>query len=176
MKTINTGYLPLNEINRLLSLKKEVISSPEVYRLSFANGKSKHGLLLRSFDNNNELFLLSIKRSEKILLKVSFHHMRKNDRQFLFRVDLAGTHMNPAVCTDSVPEEFLPFKNMLLRGPHVHYYVEGYESGWALPFEATPFREWSGMSDPEHSLQGIVDKISETINLTTKIIYDPNLL
>lgn len=121
MKTISTGYLPLNEINRLLSLKKEVISSPEVYRLSFANGKSKHGLLLRSFDNNNELFLLSIKRSEKILLKVSFHHMRKNDRQFLFR-------------------------------------------------------EWSGMSDPEHSLQGIVDKISETINLTTKIIYDPNLL
>lgn len=169
-------YLPISEINRLLSLKKRLIGDKDEYRLSFGYGKSKHDLVLVSNSQGNcETFLLSIIRSEKKLLKITFHHMRKADGQFLLRVDLSGAHFNPPEITEALPQKFRPYASRFIKGSHVHYYVEGYESRWALPFEETEFKEWSHITDLEQSLQGIINKISEIINLDSKIIYDPHL-
>jgi hypothetical protein len=165
-----------SEVNRLLSIPKVIENSPKEYRLTFDNGNYAHVLVLVAVDDScSDKFLLSIKRSKKYLVKINLHHCRKDDGQFLFRVDLSGTHMNPATIDDAVPEKFHSYTGILLKGAHVHYFVEGYDSSWALPFAETEFRQWVDMDDPEASLPLIINKFAEIINLQTKIIYDPNL-
>lgn len=164
------------EVQRLIELEKIIEIYPNGYRLSFGNGKPKHTLTLVSTEaDGKDRFVISIIRSEKNTLKVNFHHFYKNTGQFLLRIDLDGTHMNPREINDKVPEKFHPYKEILLKGPHVHYYVEGYDSRWALPFEDTEFKDFSCIEDIEGALPRIVNIIAEMINLKTPIIYDPVL-
>ena len=170
------NILSAKEVQRLIGLEKIIESNPKEYRLVFGKGKSKHILNLISTEvDDKERFILSINRSEKNSLKVNFHHFQKDTGQFLLRVDLEGTHMNPPESNDKVPEVFHTYKGKLLKGPHVHYYVEGYDSRWALPFEETEFKEWAYFRDIEEVLPNIVRRIANMINLKTPIIYDPNL-
>ena len=161
--------------SELLSMKKIFKERPGIpLRLDINDKDGKHDIRLIS-ENGMEEFSLLIMRSNKRIAKITFHHMDRISNVCLFRLDINGApHTNPKSPNEFVPDNLCRFKGMKLRGSHVHIFVEGYgsELKWAVPLEYSEFSNFTHIEEIEASIQEIVDKVCETINLNEKIIYD----
>lgn len=144
-------------------LKSEDLFAGKRYALHSVNGIIK------------ERFYLSIKRSRKKIAKISFHHFHGDTSKCLFRIDFAGTHKNPEVASDTVPEKFAAHAGEVIPDSHVHYYLEGEDENWALPIGETDFRDFGQIRNLEDSMQDIINRVNEHIHLTTRIIYDKSI-
>ena len=82
--------------------------------------------------NGREIFLFDINRSGIKMTKCTYQK-RARQMEILRRLDIDGPpHPNPVVA--SVPLDFLaPYNGIEIPCPHLHIYVEGFASRWAIP-------------------------------------------
>ena len=150
------------------------------YVLDFSKSRDfRIGLSSSDSINKDAEFLLRIRVSEKMRVKVSLHTQENETKTCILRLDFNGApHTNPADVNEHVPDKFKPFAGEVLAGDHVHYHVQGYGSAaWALPMDADTFpvkRLTNG--DFSKELRDILDALSEAIHLESKIILESMML
>lgn len=125
-----------DEVLYLLGLKKSLENNKKIL---VKNRKTR--LELISPDDKNVKFWVELTRNEKILLKTSIHHLETNHHVGLLRIDYKGSHKNPEIVTDKVPEIVKPYAGLYIIEPHIHIYVEGYNDlAWAIPLNDDDFK------------------------------------
>lgn len=99
--------------------------------LSFPVSGIKIVIPFTSLDKR-EMFLFDIHRSSIKLTKATYQN-RARKTFIIRRLDLDGPpHQNPE--TENVPLPFLePYNGKDIECPHLHIYVEGFSSRWAVP-------------------------------------------
>lgn len=143
----------------LLGLKKTLVNDNEIII-----GSRKTRLDLVAFEDSNIKFWVELTRNEKILLKTSIHHLETKHYIGLLRIDYKGSHKNPEIVTDKVPEIVLPYKGAYITEPHIHVYVEGYKPlVWAIPLKDYDFE--IKILDNLHDVNQLLIKFAEKINL-----------
>lgn len=93
-----------DEAEYLLKLKKILENNGNIII-----GNRKTRLVLIAPENKNIKFWVEITRNEKILLKTSIHHLETNHHTGLLRIDYKGSHKNPEIATNKVPQAVLPY-------------------------------------------------------------------
>ncbi len=175
--------LTQEEAERILSVPKVIVENGKVlnsYILDFAKTYDFR-IKLSSSDNINRdaEFLLRIRASEKMRVKISLHTQDENTRSCVFRLDFNGaSHKNPEVINEYVPDKFKPFAGMIIKGNHVHYHVYDYPSGaWAIPIEkgSFPIKELTE-DNYSNELKNILDAMSEVIHLESKITLTSRMM
>ena len=113
------------------------------------------------------LFFLDINVSPKNSLKINFHYQEDESSIGLLRIDYGGSHKNPEIVIDTVPEKFKSFAGQYIQEDHIHYCIEGYkELAWAVPLshDEFPVKKYSTNND----LYNIIESIANLVNLKTK--------
>lgn len=143
----------------LLGLKKMLTNDKEIII-----GNRKTRLDLVAIEDRNVKFWIELTRNEKILLKTSIHHLETNHYTGLLRIDYKGSHKNPDIVTDKVPDIVLPYIGEYITEPHIHIYVEGYKPlVWAIPLRKYDFEIKT--LDSLHDVNQLLIKFAEKINL-----------
>ncbi len=95
-------------------------------------------LHLMSEEDYAREYLLDVKQSEKMGIRLNFQLMDKSNWG-LARLDYNSNHKNPEEVNDKVPEIFLPHVGELfMQRSHLHFHIEGFPPlAWALPLEET---------------------------------------
>ena len=147
----------------------------ELYKIS-CNFPIDVRLILDSKDDVPYEFLMQITQSAKNSVKMSLHLQSNNLKIGLFRVDYVGTHKNPEEVTKDVPSNFLPYRGQIIRGSHIHYYVQGYNQlEWAIPIEMTDY-SCKKITEFQESIVEAIECFAETIHLNTKLNFERALL
>lgn len=175
--------LTQEEAERMLATPKVIVESGQrlsSYVLDFAKGHDFRIWLSSSGNISlDKEFLLVIHTSEKMRVKVSLHTQENKTDMCIFRLDFNGaTHKNPETVNAHVPERFKPFAGKRIGANHVHYHVEGYDTGvWALPVEvdAFPVKELT-KDNFSKELKCVLDALSEVIHLESKIILTSRMM
>lgn len=143
----------------LLGLKKVLENDKDIIIES-----RKTRLNLVASEDKNWRFWVEMTRNDKIILKTSIHHLETNHYTGLLRVDYKGSHKNPDIITDKVPQEALPYAGAYITEPHIHIYVEGYKPlAWAIPLSDYDFEVKT--LDNLHDANQLLVKFAEKINL-----------
>lgn len=111
--------------------KIESISMDQVFPMQFR-------LHLISEEDYSREYLLDVKQSEKLGIRLNFQLMDKSNWG-LARLDYNSNHKNPEDITDKVPDVFHSHAGELfVQRSHLHFHVEDYPPlAWALPLEET---------------------------------------
>ncbi len=121
--------LTQSEADRLFDLPKKPKSTTKLHHFPDPGGK-----LVIGFESNDgkEEFIADITRGSIELRKCSYN-TRARKVYPLRRLDLAGPpHSNPE--SDKAPMQFLePYNGVTIDCPHLHIYVEGFGTRWAIP-------------------------------------------
>ena len=166
----------------LIHLKKKILQNDIVLdRLTI---DQEYPVNLRfelvSEDDAEFSFLWVVTQSAKNSLKISLHYQEDESKIGLLRVDYYGTHQNPFVANDDLPERFLPYigKSFSFNESHVHYHVEGYKPlAWAIPIADSEIdtKEITETNANQQIISAILD-FAKIINVETKITINPLLL
>lgn len=175
--------LTQEDAERILSTPKVIVEKGKMlssYVLDFAKSRDVR-IWLSSSDNidKDAEFLLRIRASEKMRVKISLHTQDNETQMCVFRLDFNGaTHKNPEYINEYVPEKFKPFTGKILSGNHVHYHVCGYKSAaWALPIEVDTFPVKELTEDNfSQELKDILDALAVVINLESKITLTSRMM
>ncbi len=102
----------------------------------------RENIILQSEDEEF-MFVWTINRSSKELIKLSLHVLEKDTHIGIFRVDYVSNesiHHNPEVATVDLPDELKPFIGLDIVGSHAHFNVAGYKTlQWAVPLNNMDF-------------------------------------
>lgn len=170
--------------NELLRVPKKVVENGDflgVCTLDFSRSRS-HRLTLAPCDETDcaVQFLLDIKASRKYRTKITLHTQENEQSKCIFRVDFnAPPHTNPKELADGyVPDIFKTHVGERIAGNHIHYHVQGYESGaWALPIEEDEFPVKSvTLGDYYKNLCDVVASLCVKINLQTRMVMKGGLM
>ena len=120
--------LTQSEADALIAMPKRK-ADEEIY--DFPHGGEYLRILIVSEDGR-ESFLLDVSRARIRLNKCTFQE-RYQDVFVLVRLDVDGPpHHNPTVV--SVPIALHePYSGQEIQRPHLHMYVEGFDTRWAIP-------------------------------------------
>ena len=137
-------------------------------------------LMLQSKDEEF-LFVWTINRSAKELIKLSLHVLEKDSHVGIFRVDYVSNdsiHHNPAVATEDVPDYLKSFAGKDIVGPHAHFNVAGYKTlQWAVPLINTDFEIKSIVDDNKSiNVASAILAFAKYINVQTPITAQQNLI
>lgn len=107
------------EFNELLEEKKVFIEKDNII-INVNNDKIVRNI--KSVNDNNE-FILNIRRGKIELSKMNFQTREKETNTIMLRLDLAsgGRHFNP--------------DGKLVLCPHIHIYKDGYGDKWAYELD-----------------------------------------
>lgn len=175
--------LSQEDARKILATPKMVVVNGElkgVYELDFTKG-NEFRISLADSDSIDKSanYLLRIGISDKIRTKISLHTQENDTRFCLFRLDYNGArHQNPATINEFVPEKMIPYAGQMIGANHVHYHVQGYESGkWALPLEDDDFPVKNITKDNySGDLKETLQALSEVIHLETKLVFIGRML
>jgi len=159
------------EAQELIKVSKKVLVSEDildVFSISIKEGKSER-IYMTSFPDGEWNFFLEVIQSKKMRLKLTLHFQENDYSRPLLRIDYGGLHKNPESLTDDVPPAFRAHKGVWFKvnQPHIHYYITGFGTDWALP-----------LTDDEFSVKNIVsneDKKIALIELSKKVNLLTNL-
>ena len=137
-------------------------------------------ITLRSQDEEF-LFLWTINRSSKELIKLSLHVLEKDSHVGIFRVDYVSNdsvHPNPKIVTVDVPDKLKPFAGKDIFGPHAHFNIAGYKNlQWAIPLNDLDFSVKSIVNEQNHIDAGAAIKcFAKYTNITTPIMAQLSLI
>jgi len=154
-----------NEEARSLLEMKKVLEKKKQY-LDLAKEKSRFDLIS---EDEEYRFLLQIDKSRKIEFKTTMHHQEKGLCTGLLRIDFKGSHPNPEIVDDNVPDFIKPFAGMYFKNiPHIHFFVEGHKPlSWAIPLSESDFPVKEISSDDD--FLKAVDSFGEYIKLVDRI-------
>lgn len=137
-------------------------------------------IVLQSVDEEF-LFVWTINRSAKELIKLSLHVLEKDSHVGIFRVDYVSDdsiHHNPAVATEDVPDYLKSFVGKDIVGPHAHFNVAGYKTlQWAVPLKNTNF-EIKSIVDAKNiiNVASAILAFAKYINVKTPIMAQQSLI
>ena len=166
----------------LIHLKKKIIQDDKI--LDVINLNQEHPIVwsfdLVSAEDDDFSFRWVIKQSGKNALKISLHYQEAGSNMGLLRVDYCGTHQNPQVAKDNLPEKFRQYAGKFFTHDesHVHYHVDGYKPlAWAIPIADTEMKtmEISKENKNNDLIASILD-FAHLINVETQITINPLLL
>jgi len=99
---------------------------------------------LESLDGRTA-FLIDANRRGRIKLTRCSYLERYRVVDCLARLDIDGPpHTNPAAAAPPLPM-LAPYNGAVVRCPHYHFYVEGYEDRWAIPAGDAGFKQTSDL-------------------------------
>lgn len=166
----------------LINLKKKIIQNDNVLDKIIIDQKYPMNMrfeLVSDVDDEFS-FLWVIAQSAKNSLKISLHYQEDESKMGLLRVDYYGTHQNPFVATENLPDKFKSYigKSFSYDECHVHYHVEGYKSlAWAIPIEDSGIST-KKITDKDTNMQLVsaIQEFAKIINLETLLTFNALLI
>ncbi|MCD1653517.1 hypothetical protein K7J14_02240 [Treponema zuelzerae] len=140
-----------NEANYQLNIDKQRVDENIV---QFPLKGSKVSVKIESFDKKL-YFNLDVNNTPSTNSKITYQ-TRNLESVILVRLDINSAHRNPIVDNPPLPQ-FLPYNGMLIKGTHIHFYVENFFDSWAIPIEDMRF------SNGDYELLNYFYKISSII-------------
>lgn len=167
---IATPKIILESDGKTICTSKQIDCSPGL----------RENITLRSKDEEF-LFLWTINRSSKDLIKLSLHILEKDSHVGIFRVDYVSddsVHPNPAIATEDVPDELKPYTAKDIPGPHAHFNVFGYKTlQWAIPLKDIDFSVKSIVDEQNHiNIASAIQCFAKYINITTPIMAQQSII
>jgi len=163
--------------DELVRMPKKIMEQDEIKNailINYSFPLQRRFTLVATSDSDLR-FLFQIDQSSKISIKLSLHCMMKDNNIGLYRVDYLGTHRNPMVYTDKVPEDFREFAGQIIQGSHVHYFIEGEGLDWAKPIERTDVAIKEITQSPGEIVKAI-EAFAKYIGIQTSIKINQTLL
>lgn len=166
----------------LILLKKKIIQDDKI--LDAINLNQEYPIVwsfdLVSAEDEDFSFRWVIKQSGKNALKISLHYQEADSNMGLLRVDYCGTHQNPQVAKDNLPERFRQYVGKFFshNESHVHYHVDGYKPlAWAIPIADTDMKPIVISEESKNDdLIASIHEFAHLINIETQITINPLLL
>ena len=173
--------MTFEEALRLVHLPKWVVdeNGNKVERLTLDQKfPMRFRLHLMSDEDYSREYLLDVKQSEKIGIRLNFQLMEKANWG-LARLDYNSNHQNPEEVTGKVPAVFHPHAGELfVQKSHLHYHVEDYPPlAWALPLEETEIEKKSvENTSMANDFIEAFNSFTAYLNIQTQITINPTVL
>lgn len=134
------------------------------------NTKGYYQFKLKSEDVPDQEFILVIRPNVKIGVKMTLHLM-SDQKEGLVRLDYNGSHQNPLVWQEGVPEVFKPYAGHQFQNQtHLHQFVENYSLKWALPISDTTIEPKAiNNADNKAGWQEATDGFCKYLNIQGKV-------
>ena len=126
--------------------------------------------LIDAAEGNFE-FLWRISQSSKNVIKLSLHVQDEDSNIGLLRIDYNGSHKNPEIAKEDLPERFLPYVGRWFTNEsHIHYYVDGYRPlAWAIPIMDSSIETKTIEADKTETIKNAILEFAKLINVKTII-------
>jgi hypothetical protein len=136
-----TAFLSQQDAQNYMDMDKQVV---ENISHQFPSIGEKTVIPLMSMDES-ERFVLDINRGRRKAFKCSYQE-RHGGNTVLVRLDLnPRRHRNPPDLFP--PPGFEQYRDMIFDTAHLHIYVEGYDTKWAIPAESEGFNDPTSISE-----------------------------
>lgn len=167
--------LTYNDVKQLLDIPKVIINKDQrmsSFVIDFAKSND-YRLYMVTADaiDTKPQFMLRIWVSSKSRTKISLHTQDGETNCCLIRLDYNGAHhTNPQLGNETLPDIFKPYIGKVISPDHVHYHVEGYQSGaWAIPLDDDDFPvKHVTLDGYTRNVVDVLEHISKVIHLETK--------
>ena len=168
-----------SEIDKWLNLEKQISGRKLINGNKLIFNFSKKDTLQLKLSNKEVDFTFEYKITLNTLAgcKISMHHQENKHYTPIVRIDYNGRHRNPPY-KDDVPMYFKEFSDMWINESHIHIYVEGHGSNWAIPLSKSDFLIKSiDNTNINSNFATAVQAFNEYINLKDEIelIRDPTV-
>jgi hypothetical protein len=169
----------VDQVKSLLKMGKFIIEDDKLVSLKCIEQHigMKERITLKTIDGTYT-FLWQIRMSTKGFFKMSLHLQKSDDFIGLLRIDYHGTHENPQVAPDNLPDELRPYVGKIFKveDNHVHCYVPNERDCllWAKPISDSDFayKDIKCNNDVCH----IIENFANYVNVKTKIAFNPMLI
>ena len=153
------------EAQNFLDISKKVyLSTDTLDKYDFMVEGKKDRLYMVSFPELEYSFFLEVYQSAKMQLKLTLHLQEDDISLPLMRIDFGGTHKNPEEPNKNVPAFLIPFKGTIFKHnqPHIHYYVQGQGTDWALPLDndSFPIKKIVSNNDKREAILAMAQKVN----------------
>lgn len=136
------------------------------------SGVSPVFITMLSLEDKDMRFVLHIKQSPKMYLKLTLHFQTVDNSIPLIRIDYGAGHKNPEISTNNVPNTLIQYQGKRFENneAHIHYYVEGYALRWAIPLsqDGFPIKSIDSLEDIKKAILAM----GNLVNLQTKLHID----
>lgn len=177
---LKDNILTIEEVDKIISAKKYIIAGNKM--LSSFRIEQSSSLDLRitlQTECKGYMLIWRIVGGKKNHLKMSLHLQEQKDNTGLLRIDYRGSHVNPQIAPENLPEKFVPYVGAFFEATssHVHYYVPGGRSSleWAIPIADTDI-SCKKILSLHKDIGNAIESFCTYINIGTKIQFDRILI